>query len=777
MKADLLLEIGCEEIPARMLRGASDDLAVCVTDVLAGSGLEHGDARSLCTPRRLAVLVRDVALRQADRDEDVSGPPVRAAFDTAGKPTKAALGFAQKMGVDVASLARIATPKGEYLGVRRHLPGRSARELLAETLPRAIAGMSFPKTMRWGSGAYRFVRPVHWIVALLGPNIVPLEIFAVRAGRVSAGHRVMGQREVTIPSPGQYESLLLAQGVAVDRDQRRRTLSRRLVELAGEDGVRPVEDPDLLEEAADLVEHPAAVLGSFPLEFLELPREILVTTLRHHQKAFATETDEGLSHRFLVVADLDQDADGFIRKGNEWVVVGRLEDARFFFQEDRKVPFDGRREKLDQVTFHAKAGSYLEKSRRVESIATNLGEIVNRAWADRAGDPGLSPKSRPRGGGGMRPHAAQGSKDGGSAGSLVPASIDLDALRAAARLAKCDLTSGLVGEFPELQGIAGGLYMKIEGGHDHPPGAAEAVYDQYRPAGAKDALPRTGEGALLALADRLDTLAALARCVGLPSGSKDPFGLRRAASGAIRIVVETPLPLSLDSLVRAAQAAASGIATQPDSSASDGDTQAFLVERLQFWLREKDVRYDTVNAVLLASGGHRAPREALPRLVEKTLALERLRDLPDFAALVEIHKRCRNLLEQAEDGDGPTAGDKAIRVDPQETEAFDDLLGQVNEARGAVTDLVKQDDFEGSLHRLVRVRPALTRFFDHVLVMHPDRRVRAARLDLVRRTAEMIEEVADLKQISISREELKSLLTQLATEAERTSPSPEGRNP
>ena len=737
--APLLVEIGCEEIPARMIADASRDLAQIVTALLDGAAVPHGPARPYATPRRLSVIVDDVAPRQADRDEEITGPPVKAAHGPDGQPTKAAVGFAQKLGLEVSALSVVSTPKGDYLGIRRHVPGRATPDLVAEELPRAVAGMFFPKSMRWGDGSRRFVRPVHWVVAMLGGDVVPLELFGQRAGNATRGHRILGDARVIVPAASDYPSILLGQGVSVDRAERRRMLSRRLVELAGEDGVRPVENEDLLEEVADLVEYPGAVLGTFPIEFLSLPREILVTTLKHHQKAFSTETDEGLANRFLVVADRDRDAEGHIRRGNEWVVVGRLEDARFFFNEDRKVPFANRRSKLANITFHARAGSYADKSDRIEAIAMTLTELADRA---KTGD------------------------------------TNLEALRHAAQLCKCDLTTGLVGEFAELQGVAGGIYTRLEGPL-HPPGAADAIYDHYRPAGAGDDVPRTREGALLALADKLDTVAALGRCIGLPTGSKDPFALRRAASTAIRIVAESPLTLSLSEMVEAAWRALpeARVASEPPAAASArsgpragkessppvaaADLAAFLRERLEFWMKEKGARYDTVNAVLLAAGGARALAEPVPRLVEKVFALERIRELPDSAALVEIHKRCRNILAQSAEAAGAQKAAAAAKHDPAEAPTLTELASSVGQAETAVGSAVAADDFEGALQSLVRLRPALTRFFDHVLVMHPDAESRRERLGLVQRTARMIEDVADLKQISISRDDLQSLLARL----------------
>lgn len=736
-RADFLLEIGCEEIPARMLEGAATDLRDRVTGVIDAAGLGRAEARAMFAPRRLAVFVGSVEDHQADRDEEILGPPVRAAFGPGGEPTQAGVGFAQKMGVPIGELGRVATPKGEYLGVRRRVQGRSASELLAELLPKAVATMSFPKTMRWGDGSRRFVRPVHWIVALLGESIVPVRILGVDAGRETDGHRILGARKVPVPDPSRYASVLASEHVTVNGAERRQALSRRLVAIAGEAGVRPSDDPELLAEVADLVEHPGAILGSFPKEFLALPREILITTLRHHQKSFSTETDDGLSNHFLVAADREADPEGHIRKGNEWVVVGRLSDARFFFDEDRKKLLSARLAGLASVTFHAKAGSYADKTVRVEAIALGLAES-----------------------------AAKG-------GSFA---VDRGDLAHAARLAKCDLTTGLVGEFPELQGIAGGIYMRAEaeaGQERHPARASAAVYEQYRPASAGDPVPSTNEGKVLALADRLDSLCALARALGLPTGSKDPFGLRRAALAIVRIVAEGDLPLSCDALLQPALAAlngagfvtgATGARTGSGAGGPGGhapgagapgetDIREFLLERFAFWIKEKGARYDTVAAVLMAGGGARAKSETLPRLAEKVLALDRLREHPDAAALVEVHKRSRNILEQAGSKEAGKRVPQEVAPDPEEAKALADLGAGVTDCEREVARAMGQDAFEEALHALVALRPALGKFFDHVLVMHPDPATRAQRLSLIERTARMIEEVADLKQIAVSREE------------------------
>ena len=747
-RADLLLEIGCEEIPARMLESASADFEAIVTRVLTEAGLPFDPAQRFATPRRLAVLFPAVGHRQPDREEDLTGPPAKAAFGPDGAPTKAALAFAQKAGIEPRELTVVSTPKGDYLSARRRVAGRSAAEILGGALPALVAAMSFPKSMRWGDGRRRFVRPVHWVVALHGEEVVPLEILGVRSGRTSGGHRALGARRIELARPADYEARLAAEGIVAGRASRRRQLETRLSALAAHEGVTVVSDEPLAEEVADLVEHPGAVLGSFAPEFLELPRAVLTTTLRHHQKAFSTASAGGaLSNRFLSVADRKDDPDGHIRSGNEWVVTGRLEDARFFYREDLKTPLPARLQKLGAITFHAKAGSYLEKTERVRALAAALARRVEAA--------------------------------GGPA-------ADRGALDEAARLAKCDLTTGLVGEFPELQGIAGGIYVAslATDARSAAPVAA-AVADHYRPSGAGDDLPRTLEGQILALADKLDTLVVLGAVLGLPKGSRDPYGLRRAGGGIVRLAAEAPLPLSLDDLTKGAPVNVGAGATATVAVAAGSDVTGFLLERFSHWLKEgQGARYDTINAVLrrrpqnggappAATDGAGAGTEAasedglpdplvlaepLPRLVQKIAALERVRETPDIAALVEIHKRCRNIDAQARRVDERAVLPAGSREDPEENPASDALQAGLDTAGAAVARALQRDAYAEALQELSALRAALSRFFDHALVMHPDPVRRRQRLGLVRRTADLIEQVADLKQIAISREEMQERL-------------------
>jgi glycyl-tRNA synthetase beta chain len=550
-------------------------------------------------------------------------------------------------------------------------------------------------------------------VALLGKDAIPLEVLGLATGRATRGPRVLGKpRPAGLPlsSASDYEAALSGAGVTPSRLARREKIEESLQALADANGVRVVPDPDLLDEVADLVEYPGVVLGSFPEAFLELPREILATTLRHHQKAFSSESAGGTAAAlFFSVADRDRDPAGHIRRGNEWVVGGRLEDARFFFQEDRKTPLEARLEKLGAVTFHAKGGSYRDKVGRIETIAASLAGTLQAAGR----------------------------------------AVEKPALARAARLSKCDLVTGTVGEFPELQGVVGGLLLSAAG---EPPAVSQAVADQYRPVGAEGELPRTVEGQLLAIADRLDSLKTLSGIAGFPTGTKDPFALRRAAFGIVRIVMEAGLPLSLQDLMDAA-------------GSTDPALFQFLLERVTHWLRESGPRADTIQSVL-GAGGARIERKPLRRLREMVQALESRRDLPEFAALSEMYKRCRNILEQAgeqaSEGGAPSVVVPAAESASAENAAWADLVARVESVSPQATAALARDDFEAALDTVVTIHPALSRYFEKVLVMHPDAAVRQARLQPLRQTAAFIGEVADLARIQMSREEIQQKLASLA---------------
>jgi len=657
MSRTLLVEIGCEEIPARMIRAAAADLASRIESILDQAGLSHGATTPWGGSRRLAVIVGEVEERQADREAQVLGPPAKAAFAPDGSLTPAAVGFARKQGAEPTELKRVATDKGEYVGFVRRVAGRSVGEILADSLSGAVAGMSFPKTMRWGDAKQRWVRPVHWIVALHGSDVLDVEVLGVRSGSTSAGHRFLSGGPMRIPDADRYAEALREGHVIADPDERRRRIADELRRAAHDAGGSLVDDPELLEETVDLVEWPGVVVGRVDEAFLALPREVLTTTLRHHQKCFSVQKDGALLPVFLAVANTERDPSGHVRRGNEWVVGGRLADAQFFWTEDRKATLASRSDRLRTVTFHAKCGSYAEKASRMETLARKLAEAVGGLP-----DPGA---------------CARG-----------------------ARLAKNDLTTGLVGEFPELQGIVGGLLLRHEG---EPEAVWRGVYEQYLPAGAEGAIPSSVEGCVVSVADRLDSIARLVEAGEAPSGSRDPFGLRRAANAVFRVVEERAWPLSLGAL----------------ASVSEGGAQtaAFLRERYALYLRDRGFTTNEVLAVLKPRVSEdECLRWHMHDVLARLEAIRPLRGRTDFEHLVDLTKRVDNILTKGADEirAAETAGpwsetEPAARALEELADACEPLLRHSAESR----------DYRQAVDVISRFIAPVERFFAEVLVLDP----------------------------------------------------------
>lgn len=662
-RAPLLVEIRCEEIPARMIPQAAADLAARLGAILDQAGLAHGPSTAWGGSRRVAVRVEDVAPRQEDRDEQVLGPPASAAFGAGGAMTPAGVGFARKQGIDPAALVRIKTDKGEYVGFSRRVEGREVGTILAAGLPAAVASMSFPKTMRWADGTPRWVRPVHGLLALHGKTPLAIELFGVRSDSSTEGHRFLSSGPVVVGHPDAYAKALEAAFVVADPAERRARLDRRLREAAAERGGELVEDGGLLDEIADLVEWPGVVVGTFETGFLDLPEEILITTLRHHQKSFSVRAKGRLLPVFLSVANTDRDRAGHVRRGNEWVVSGRLEDARFFWREDRKRTLDSRVADLAKVTFHAKAGSYADKA---EALA-DLAERIARAA-------------------GLRDDEAAAAREAG-------------------RLAKTDLVTGLVGEFPELQGVVGGLLARAEG---IDAAVAAAIYEHYRPAGASEAVPDTGAGAALSIADKLHTTASLIAAGETPTGSRDPFGLRRATSGIFRVLEAKGFTLSV---------------TQLCGLVGDDDRlYVFLLERLENWLAERGFTKHEVSAVQKRKISDTAfDTWSLPRILARLEFLRSFRGHADFDRLVDLTKRIDNICTQT----GPAIAAEIERgfspggfVESQpaalELRAFHERTAP--KVRAASDG----SDFPGVLSLLLDYVAPIGRFFEEVLVLDRD---------------------------------------------------------
>src|SRR4051812_13066089 len=510
--AGLLLEIGVEGIPARMLDAARNEFKQRVEKLLSGEGIsEASSVEAFSTPRRLSVIAHSVRESQANVEEQLTGPAVGIAYKD-GAPTAAAEAFAKKAGVSVAKLARIKTPKGEYIAATVTRVGRRADDVLLERLPKEIGAIAWPKSMYWrGKSAERFVRPIRWIAAMLDGKAIPLEFAGIVAGAESQGHRVLSSGAVRIKSPSLYKEALAAAHIVVDPAEREARIRKALdAATRAVAGARWREDAALLATVVNLGEWPSVVLGSFDAEYLQLPQEVLVTVMRDHQKYFAVEDTQGkLSPHFLAVLNTDGDPDGLIRHGNERVLRARFNDARFFWQADQKIPLRDRVEMLKAVTFQKELGSYYEKAKRMAQLADV----------------------------------------GGADFDVANHKVNRDALHQAAWLAKADLTSELVKEFTELQGIVGGLYARAQGLSRS---IADAIYDHYKPLSTEDAAPRTIESAILAIADKADSIAGMFALGLQPTGSKDPFALRRQANGIIKIAVEHGLPLDVGVLFKLA---------------------------------------------------------------------------------------------------------------------------------------------------------------------------------------------------------------------------------
>lgn len=705
-----LLEIGCEEIPARMIAAASKELKKRVDDLLVREHLSvGGEVSSLDTPRRLAVLAPDIAAAQPDVTEELTGPAVAIAFKD-GQPTPAAHAFAKKVGLDISRLNRITTAKGEYIAAKTTKKGRVASEILSELLPKEMAGIYWPKSMYWRKPSERFVRPVRWLVAMLDEEVIPLEFDGVRASDRSQGHRILWQGEVRIPKAGVPYVEALETAKVLGREVREQKIRKQLDAATRTiSGARWREDEDLLETVVNLTEFPSVTLGNFEPEFLKLPEEVLVTVMRDHQKYFAIESSDGkLAPHFLAVLNTDGDPEGLIRHGHERVLRARFNDARFFWQTDQKHSLRERLEMLRHVTFQKDLGSYHEKTLRVQRLASWLSEVLRQNGV--AVRPGVVHK--------------------------------------AACLAKADLTTELVKEFTELQGIVGGLYARVQQLDEGLPEAtrfaiADAIYDQYKPESMEDTLPRTTEGAILSIADKADTIAGMFALGMQPTGSKDPFALRRQANGVIRIVAEKKLPLRIHQLFQDARESYRGTEAEKRFSTKNDPGKAiaeFVRERLEFYLRDAlGFKYDVVNAVLAAGS------DDVVDAVARAAALSSVRSTADFEAISIAFKRMKNILRQAREArkqPSTTINANALKEDAERT-----LAGLLPETAKKVEALRGARDYDTALSEIAKLRPAIDQFFDQVMVMVDDENLRANRLALLETLTREFSTIADFSEI------------------------------
>lgn len=706
-RADFLMELGTEELPPKALATLSAALRDGLVQRVEAAGLTHGAVEAFATPRRLAVRMQQLALKQPDQKLQRRGPPITAAFDRDGRPTRAADAFAQSCGVAVEQLGRESDPRGNqclsFAGVK---PGRATRDLLPDLVTAALDALPIPKRMRWGAGEALFVRPVHWLVLLLGKRVLPATVLDTAAGNRTRGHRFHSTGTLRLAAPADYEQVLMAGKVVVDFAARRERIRTGVMTLAQEQDGRALISEELLDEVTSLVEWPVPLAGRFEQRFLALPRELLISVLQEHQRYFPVQGADGrLLPCFIAVSNVDSTAIDVVRAGNERVIRPRLSDAVFFWEQDRRSPLEARLPQLDSIVFQAQLGSIGDKVRRITQLAREIAPRID-------GDAELAGR--------------------------------------AARLAKCDLVTYLVGEFPELQGIMGRYYATADG---EPAEVADAIAEHYQPRGAGDSLPATKSGLAVALADRLDTITGIFAVDQKPSGTKDPFALRRAAIGIGRMIYEHRLPLDLIDLIDAALHAHTVFESTPPKGKAwptrehvAAEVYDYLMERQRnAWLEPPDggppipgLTPEICDAVITARPRSPLDFDARVRALIDFLAL------PDAASLTAANKRIANLIRKSAGG---SVTEQRIDAALLHTTAEHVLFGALQSAMHSVPGLIAAGEYGAALSKLAALRTPVDGFFDGVMVMDPDPALRANRLALLGALRELFAGIADLSRL------------------------------
>lgn len=684
---DLLIEIGTEELPPKALAELSSAFEQGIKAGLANTGLVHGEIKSYATPRRLAVWIRNLPQQQPERRHERRGPALNAAYDTYGKPSKAALGFARSCGVEFDELQTQETEKGAWLICVTTEPGNATIDLVPDIVKTALANLPVPKRMRWGDQTDEFVRPVHWLVLLFGGDVIPAHLLGVEAGCVTYGHRFHHPHPITLFEPSSYAERLRSEGFVIADYAERREKIRTQAEAAAQQfhGHANI-NPELLDEVTALVEWPVAVAGDFERRFLNVPAEALITTMQDNQKYFPVVDPRGrLMPHFIAIANLQSNDPDQIKAGNERVIRPRFSDAEFFWQQDRKQPLADRQEGLKKVIFQQRLGSLHDKCERVAMLARFIAERCggNLDWADRA-----------------------------------------------ARLAKCDLLTLMVQEFPELQGIMGRYYAQHDGEAIE---VARALEEQYWPRFAGDELPRMATGQAVALADRLDTLVGIFAIGQAPSGTRDPFALRRAALGVLRILIEGNLDLDLKDLL---QHSAFHFSSSVKAAETVEPVFDFVMERLRGYYLEQDFRPDTFEAVLSC-------RPVRPLDFDRRIrAVTAFRQLPEAESLAAANKRIRNILKKI-DGELPFEVCTDLLNEPAEQQ----LAGCLVELSSEVVPLMDNRLYDEALKRLAPLRQPVDTFFDEVMVMTDETQLRDNRLALLNELSSLFLRVADFSRL------------------------------
>lgn len=690
-RADLLLEVGCEELPAASILKLARQLAQDLAGQLHQTGLmASADACELFgSPRRLALRLADVADRQPDRSLTRRGPALKAAFDANGQPTPAALGFARSVGLSVDALDRLETAEGSWLTAEVHEAGKRLDELLPALFSAAIGQLAGSRSMRWSDREERFLRPVRWLLALHGDEVIPLEHFGLSAGRRTRGHRIHAPGWHELGSASDYEALLESLHVLPSWSARRSRIEQQIDELAHQTGLEPVLSEALLDEVAGLTEWPVAVMGRFDEDFLQVPDEAIISSLEQHQKCFALRDARGaLAPAFIAVANTQSKDPPSMIAGFERVVLPRLADARFFWDKDRQQTLASNRPRLDDILFQKQLGSLGDKVVRLEAL---------------------------------------------SATTAAALGADVEITRRAAHLCKCDLVTDMVGEFPELQGIMGRHYALQD---EEPRAVADAIEGHYLPRFSQDALAADAAGRALGLADRLDTVLGIFAAGLKPKGSKDPFALRRAALGIVRILAESGTGQTLRALLEAARRAYAGTLSMEDALLDEVET--FIFERLRALAADQELDTNTFNAVAHGQRG------SIADFLLRARAVQRFADDPEMASLVAANKRASNLLRQAE-----VLEPSALRSELLEEPAEQALAAALEAASGQLQQAVDTADYPSALSVLAHLREPVDRFFDEVMVMCEDQALRTNRLSLLAALRERFLQVADVARLGI----------------------------
>lgn len=699
--AELLLEIGVEELPYQFIVPALAALKESAERLFNDQRLTFQSVHTMGTPRRLTIVVEGLAAKQTSITKEAMGPSKAVAFDQSGQPTKAALGFAAGQGVAVQDLQIRDTPKGEYLCAVKREEGCATLAVLIETVPQLVSGLTFPKAMKWNETSVRFARPIRWIVALYGNSVLPIEVAGITASNQTKGHRVLGGGKwVSIRNPSSYIGTLERQGVIVNPQHRRKLIEEQIAEICRKTGFQLNEDEALLDQAVYATEQPHAMIGSFKDAYLDVPQEILITSMKEHQGFFSLrQKDTGrLAAHFIAVTNNRVKDMSLIRDGNERVLAARLADAKFFFDEDRKLTLEARAKKLTGVMFHQKIGTMARKQERLCALVGAIAEQV-----------GLEPDSR-------------------------------SACLTAARLCKADLLSGIVGEFPELQGVMGGYYAQHDGMSRN---VCNAIRDQYIPRGMEGALPETIEGKVLGLADRLDTIVAFYQAGIIPKGSEDPFALRRHALSIVRILLEGQLKLNLGNVIETAEKLVDKD-VRGASLPNLAGPRDFIIERFRYYMGVTEIKRDDVINAVSEDGTEECD---LVDLAKRIRALQAMASLPEFDPLMVGFNRANNILKK--EGVKKT---ELVAVDPSlfQDDPERELHAQVKSMKETYDEFLAKYQYKEALHCLVQLKHSIDRFFERVMVNVEDSAIRANRLSLLRHVVEdLFEKFADFSRIVV----------------------------